>query len=82
MLNQEAQKILDSYDLEEQKKWKANPFLTFILRSYENQLIANLTKGGPRISSLVQSKEKVVKEEPKEEPKEDSDEDGMFGLFD
>lgn len=82
MLNPEAQKILDSYDTEEQKKWKANPFLTFILRSYENQLISNLTKGGPRISSTVQSKEKEVVKEVKEEPKEDSDEEGMFGLFD
>jgi hypothetical protein len=80
---------------EEQKDLKrkqANPRATYILRTFEEALIANLLQGRQLSSSVsttpsvvtskVNTVEKV-KESKKEESESDSGSEGMgFGLFD
>lgn len=57
--------------------------LTFILRSYENQLIANLSKGGSGVQSKVKEVIKEVKVEKEVEKDFSDDDDGdMFSMFD
>lgn len=70
---------LREYPPDEQRKWMANPAVSFILHSFMNQLLGGII-AGPVDTKQTNAKADTEKQTSKKE--DSSDDDPMMDLFD